>query len=96
MAFRGCPHFVGRVAPGQRSQFVNHGVGPDPCDGSLHRSGVQRAGDDGFRANIHRWRRTGRSRKREDLMLVRSQAVNQRPPDGAARAGNQNFRRVSS
>ena len=52
MAFRGCPHFVGRVAPGQRSQFVNHGVGPDPCDGSLHCTGIERVGDDGLGVNF--------------------------------------------
>ena len=72
MAFRGCPHFVGRVAPGQRSQFVNHGVGPDPCDGSLHCTGIERVGDDGLGVNFPQSRRTGRSRKREDLMLVRA------------------------
>ena len=52
MAFRGCPHFVGRVAPGQRSQFVNYGVGPDPRDGSFHRSGVQRVRDHRLGANF--------------------------------------------
>jgi hypothetical protein len=32
--------------PGQRGQFVDHSIGPDPSDGRLHRRGIQCVGDD--------------------------------------------------
>ena len=34
---RRCLHFGGRVVPGQRGQFVDHSIAPDPSDGRLHR-----------------------------------------------------------
>ena len=82
--------------PGQRGQLVDHSVGPDPSDGDLHRSGIQCVGDDRFRANfLQRGCGIGRSRKCEYLMLVRSQATNQRPADRTARTGDQNSYRAS-
>ena len=96
IAFRRCLHFGGGVVPGQRGQFVDHGIGPNPSDGGLDRSGIQCVGEDGFRANfLQRGCGIGRSREREYLLPVRSQATNQRPADRTARTGDQNSHRTS-
>jgi hypothetical protein len=57
--------------PGQRGQFIDHSVGPDPSDGGLHRNGIQRVGDEWLRANFPQPCGIGRARKCEYLMLVR-------------------------
>ena len=71
-------------------------IGPDLSDGGLHRSGIQCVGDDWLGADFLQYGcGIARLGQREYLMLIRSQATNQRSADRTARTGDQNSHRAS-